>query len=843
MATAALTPVAPVPVAPFESVWRAPLFPVALAVTAGIVLDRYFSPSIHASLLALAAGLVAWLASLRAGGRGLPLLYLAVAGVAFGAAYHHFRRDVYPADDIATVAPAEPMPAFVRGVIDDEPNHTPAVKDDPLRSMDKPESSSTVLRITHLRQRQEWVPFSGRLRLQAPGDLTGLHVGDEVEAVGRLSLIAGPFNPGEFDFAAFNRDRGVRAQLIVAKTADGVMRLSRGWPATFSGWLAVVRGWGQGVLGRCLPSSCSGVAMALLLGDGSPMTAADWEKYVRTGVIHVLAISGQHLVVLAMALWWVMRLLGVRQRYAATVIALFLFGYALLTGGRPPALRSAVTVAAVCGGLLLRRRTLAANSFALAWLVVALLNPMDLFNTGCQLSFLSVAILLWGFRFGSRQPDDPLDRLIEASRPAWQRVLLGVGRAIGESYLVSMAIWLAVTPLAASRYNMISPIGIILGPPLTLLTSVALLAGFPLLVAAAVWEPLAHLFAPVVAWSLTACEWLVDVTDRWPVSHVYVGEVPEWWLWPLYLALLAALTQPWLRQRRPWLVAAALGWLCVGLIGGAARLPADELRCTFLAVGHGGCTVLELPDGRTLLYDAGAIGGPDVARRQIAPFLWNRGVRRIDEVFLSHADLDHFNGLASLLDRFAVGRITCTPTFADKDNVPVRHTLARIEQGGIPVRVVKAGDRLAAGAVSIEVLHPPARGPDGNENSRSLVLLVRHGADSILLTGDLEGTGLERVLAMPPLPVDVMMAPHHGSLRSNGERLALWARPRVVVSCQGPPRGSDRLPDVYRRSGARTLGTFPHGAVTVRSRGRGLVIETYVTRDRLTLRPRGEQGP
>src|SRR5262249_34917311 len=159
------------------------------AVTAGIVLDRYFSPSIHASLLALAAGLVAWLASLRGGQRELPLLYLAVASVAFGAAYHHFRRDVYPADDIATVAPAEPMPALVRGVIDDEPNHTPAVKGDPLRSMDKPESSSTVLRVTHLRQRQEWVPFSGRLRLQAPGDLTGVHVGDEVEAVGRLSLI------------------------------------------------------------------------------------------------------------------------------------------------------------------------------------------------------------------------------------------------------------------------------------------------------------------------------------------------------------------------------------------------------------------------------------------------------------------------------------------------------------------------------------------------------------------------------------------------------------------------------------------------------------------------------
>jgi competence protein ComEC len=375
---------------------------------------------------------------------------------------------------------------------------------------------------------------------------------------------------------------------------------------------------------------------------------------------------------------------------------------------------------------------------------------------------------------------------------------------------------------------------------LTVLTSVALLAGFPLLILAAVWEPLAHLFAPLVAWSLIACEWLVDLTDRWPVSHVYIGEVPEWWLWPLYLALLAGLTQQPLRQRRPWLAVAALGWLCAGLVGGAARLPPDELRCTFLAVGHGGCAVLELPNGRTLLYDAGTIGGPDVARRTIAPFLWNRGVRRIDEVFLSHADLDHFNGVAALLDRFAIGQVTCTPTFADKDNVPVRHTLAALERCGVPVRIVKAGDRLTSGAVSLEVLHPPAQGPEGNENCRSMVLLVSHGTASILLTGDLEGTGMDRVLNLAAPPIDVLMAPHHGSLRANVEAFALWARPRVVVSCQGPPRGRDQLPEVYQGVGARTLATWPHGAVTVRSTGRGLVVETFVTRERLTLRPRHE---
>src|SRR5262249_31522334 len=152
-------------------------------------------------------------------------------------------------------------------------------------------------------------------------------------------------------------------------------------------------------------------------------------------------------------------------------------------------------------------------------------------------------------------------------------------------------------------------------------------------------------------------------------------------------------------------------------------------------------------EGRTLLYDAGALAGPDVTRRQIAPFLWNRGIRRIDEVFLSHADLDHFNGLPSLLERFTVGRVTCTPSFADRTIGGVRLTIDALEKHKIPRQVVWAGDRLTSGSVEMEVLHPPEKGPTGPENARSLVLLLRHAGHSILLTGDLEKAGLERVLS------------------------------------------------------------------------------------------------
>jgi competence protein ComEC len=825
------------------SVWRAPLVPAALAVTAGIALDRSVSVPLGGSLFALAGCLLTFVVARLGDARpGLPLVYLTLAGVAFGAAYHHSRRDFYPPDDIGHVAPKEPRPVLVRGVVAEEPRRTtPPATADPLRSRPQGASASATLSLTHLRHRGDWAPVSGLVRLSARGDLPPLHIGDEVEVAGQLSRVSGPSNPGEFDYAGYCRDQGALAQLVIRQAPAGVTRLARGWPNSWRGWLAAVRGWGHEALQRELSSRTGGVASALLLGEGAPMSNGDWDKYKRTGVIHVLAISGQHLVVLVGFLWFALRRLGVRQRHGALLVALCLLAYALLTGGRPAALRAAVAVCAVCGAVVVRRRTLPANLFALSWLVVALLNPTDLVDQGCQLSFLAVAILYWGTGGLARPEPDPLQEAIDAARPAWVRGLRWLGRLAFEAYALTALISLALAPLLAYRTNAVPVAGLLLGPPLTFLASVALFAGFFLLLLAPLPGPLASLPARVVDGSLGACEWLVDRADGWG-THVYVPDIPAWWVCACYLALLGVLTQGPLRVRWRWGVVAGLGWLCVGLLAGAARLPPDELRCTFLNVGHGGCTVLETPDGRTLLYDAGAINGPEVTRRVIAPFLWSRGLRRVDEVFLSHADLDHFNGLPDLLDRFAVGQVSCTPTFQGRGNAAVCHTLAVLHKHRVPLRIVKAGDRLSAGAVTLDVLHPPAKGPTGNENARSMVLLVRHAGHAILLTGDLEGEGMARLLRARPARAAVLMAPHHGTHRVDVAGLARWCRPLLVVSCQGRPRWPARAPAIYTAGGATFWSTHEHGAVTVRSGVAGLVAETFRGQQRLALRVERADG-
>lgn len=809
--------------------WRAPLVPVALAGTAGIVLDRYLGIPLGFSLLAVVVSLIAWMLANLSKSKSYSPLYLWLATIALGSSYHHWFRAVFPSDDIGNYASEDARLMRVRGVLDEEPTIAWQPPADPLQSFPHADSTISALRAKEVFVNDRWAALSGKARLIVAGHMTDWHVGDEIEVVGRIQAPSSPMNPGEFDYRAYLLDQRIRAVITVHKTPNGVTRIAEGWPRSIIGWLSVVHGWAQRTIMEAIPEPEGGVATALLLGEGSTMTNADWEKYIRTGVIHVLAISGQHLVVLGGFIWLVLRILGIRRRRSALFVAIFLLAYALLAGGRPPVMRSAVMVCAACGGMMLRRPVLTANSFALSWIIVMLLNPADLFGAGCQLSFLAVAVLYWGTSRMFQRTRDPLKHLIEESRPLWQRWLGALGRHIFVAYAVTLIIWLAAAPLVAARYHLISPVGLIIGPPVVLLTSVALLAGFLLLLLWPFCWPLAIPFAWLTKWSLAGCEAIVRVADQFPGAHWYLGDVPEWWLWAFYFTLFSVLWLERLRTQWRWTLPAGAAWLCVGLLAGSARPATNELRCTFLAVGHGGCTVIETPDGRTILYDAGALGGPDVTRRQIAPFLWYRGIRRIDEVILSHADLDHFNGLPALFQRFAVGQVTMTPSFANKQTPAVGMFMDELMHGRIPVRIVQAGDRLSAGAVEMEVLHPPTEGPEGNENARSLVLLLKHEGHTLLLTGDLEGAGLERVLSLPPRPVDILMAPHHGSLAANKKELAEWAMPQAVIACQGPPRWPSKKTEPYSERGMRYLGTWPNGAVTIRSANGRLSLETYKT--------------
>ena len=267
------------------------------------------------------------------------------------------------------------------------------------------------------------------------------------------------------------------------------------------------------------------------------------------------------------------------------------------------------------------------------------------------------------------------------------------------------------------------------------------------------------------------------------------------------LGLLAAFPQ--LRPPRRWFTALLALWITVGF--GAATWPRhhDRLDCTFLSMGHGCAVLLELPSGQTILYDAGQSGAPTIGSRTIAECLWQRGMRRLDAVVLSHPDLDHYNALPGLLDKFSVGAVYVSSLMFQKKNEAVAELKKAIERHRIAVREVRSGDRLrTGGGPAIEVLHPPRFGVLGSDNANSVVLAVDYCGREILLPGDLESPGLDDLLAEEPRRCDVLLAPHHGSRQSNSPELAKWCMPRCVIISGDGRWDSPEVAAPYRALGA-----------------------------------------
>lgn len=192
---------------------------------------------------------------------------------------------------------------------------------------------------------------------------------------------------------------------------------------------------------------------------------------------------------------------------------------------------------------------------------------------------------------------------------------------------------------------------------------------------------------------------------------------------------------------------------------------------------------------------------------------------RIDGIVISHADTDHFNAVPGLLERFRIGAVYVSPvmlqSFGSADP-PGGLKILRdaIHQAGVPIRTIWAGDRLQVGPeVAVHVLHPPERGVIGSDNANSLTLAVEYGGRKILLPGDLESPGLEDLMAERPYDCDILLAPHHGSRRSDPPGFAAWSRPEWVVISGGGGDDIEPVMQTYGRAGARMLSTNDVGAV------------------------------
>jgi competence protein ComEC len=212
--------------------------------------------------------------------------------------------------------------------------------------------------------------------------------------------------------------------------------------------------------------------------------------------------------------------------------------------------------------------------------------------------------------------------------------------------------------------------------------------------------------------------------------------------------------------------------------------------------------------------------------------LWWRGIRRIDALIISHADVDHYNAVPSLLRQFSISKVYVSPIMfrpGPDGRVPLAVQTLRIalDRAGVSLHEISDGESLVEGGrCTMRLLHPPREGVSGTDNANSIVLAVEYAGRRILLTGDLERAGIDRLLAKPGYDCDVLLAPHHGSKHSNPPGFAAWSRPEWVV-ISGGYRVFEEMKSAYRRAGAALLHTARDGAVRVRITEGGLSVHRW----------------
>lgn len=621
---------------------------------------------------------------------------------------------------------------------------------------------------------------------EAASPLIPVRAGERWRFTVRLKRPHGNLNPHGFDYEAWLFERGIRATGYVRpRSAQRID--ARVWQPGYA--VEMLRETIRDRFRTALPDApYAGVLIALAIGDQHAIDPGLWQTFARTGITHLMSISGLHVAMLAglayLLVNWLWRRsarlpLRIPAQHAAAVGGfLAALVYCLLAGFAVPAQRTLYMLGVVVAARLTARELAGSRVLLLALLLVLLLDPWAVLAAGFWLSFGAVALL---FHIGSGRLG-PAHWLIEWGRAQWA-VTLGMLPAL-------LALF--------QQFSLVSPLANAVAIPLVslVITPLALLGSLPPL---DLLLSLAHL---LTTWLMAFIDWLAGL----PLAIWQQAAPPAW---SVLLALAGGI---WLLLPRGF----PARWL--GLLSFLPLLTVLPLRP---AVGAATINVLDVGQGlaihvqtagHDLLFDAGPAFSADAdsGNRIIAPYLRAMGVRGLDALVVSHADKDHEGGAASVLAALPVALL--------KTSLPFEHALSAQP---VPHELCRDGDTWSWDGVRFEMLHPGAEPLSRKTNDLSCVLRITAAGQSMLLSSDIEAVSERALLRQHPaeLAATVMTVPHHGSKTSStSEFIAAVAARDVIFPVGYRNRFGHPKEEVvarYLQSGARLHRTDADGAVRV----------------------------
>jgi len=674
---------------------------------------------------------------------------------------------------------------------------------------------------------------NGNIRLTSK-DSTPPLPGDSIWYKAKFYTVERPTVPGQFDTPKWLA--GSRLRAFGSLESFRILREGHAPERYFLSF----KKWLQGRLAPYCSTPATGLLMGLLAGDRSGIPDALQNDFRRSGLVHVLAISGFHVVLLSGLLMLFLKSLRLPHNAARIAAIVLLLLYIPVTGGSAAVTRAVVMFSVVETGALLQRKADSLNSLGVALLVIILIYPSELWSPGFQLSAAATAGIIAG------QKANPLGSVSKLlSKNALGKLF---DTYILQTSYVTFCATLATAPFMAYHFQTFSPIAWLGNIIVVPCVSLGMYAG--LFLAISPLEILQQNFGAAADTFLRIAAFLTKLLSDSPSAQVTIGPfpVPILCLTSLFCVLLTLWKIQFYRRIAILISCGIAIFFCVAVIKFYLQ---PEWNLTVLDVEQADSILLETPNGKNFLFDAG-LGNRkpngsvsehnNAAKNRIVPHLRYKGIRSLDAVIITHADADHYGGLEELIKTFPVKEVWISECAHTENKVEWQSVLSKVYQANIPVRDVSAGfyyreNCLGKSCFEMRALHPVSSAFGCGETNKESTTFAVHGlGHSALLTGDLTKEGEKEILTRlqnnPKLSpdVDFLKLGHHGSKTSSSVEFLNAVSPYYAVASAGrknmyrhPHKAvTDRLDSLH----IPWLNTAKVGCVYLHVDGNGMQLST-----------------
>lgn len=603
--------------------------------------------------------------------------------------------------------------------------------------------------------------------------------GDQITLQLLVTTPSPPTNPGAFNFPNYLWGQYSYYQA----NGEGLDTITVVKPSSLWGWKGIteIRKSLERRLDQIQSKDIAGLMKGMLLGNQQEVSTELEEIYRDTGIIHILAISGTHVMLVIGALILLLQLLRLTRERTYEILFCFLPFYMIITGLSPSVVRASLMGMIYLLARRLYQRYSALKAISLVFMILTFFTPRIIFAVGFQLSFaVSLGLILF---------TQPLANKLK-EQMHW------LPKPICSALALTFIAQVFAFPILATTFNQIPllslPINLILMPFYALIIP----WGYFALMIALIWQRAGEFIAVPLDGALNVIHFILSKVNAHPQFIYSVGSLPLWW-WIIYCLLCLLIFTPMLHSARQ--LKNGLLIVCCLLLLMPYIYNQSSIKVTFLDVGQGDSILIQGPRHHSILIDGGGVGFTfkkedwqirkdpyEVGKDVVLPALRSLGVTQLDWLVLTHGDGDHIGGLQEVVRQVPIKNVLVNGMVASTKLE--QDLLQTIIDKKIPIYQAAVGPWLMwDGQIKLDILNPSEYALMGmNDNDASIVLMLSAYGRKLLFTGDLEATGEERLIdQFEDLQTDILKVGHHGSKSSTTGPFLKHITPKIAVISVG----------------------------------------------------------